>query len=110
MKEQKKKKKKTTKQQQLSFTKKIMLFILFNAILQIWATYVLAFLDKTEVVENLSTQTTITIVGVAFAYMAKACVENLSKHKNDKKAEDSIIDDICLQDLGIEDILDDNQL
>lgn len=64
----------------LSFTKKIVLFLLINAELQIWASYVLAYFDKVAIAEALSTQVVITVLGAFITYGVKALFENLSKY------------------------------
>ena len=64
----------------LSFTKKIVLFLLINAELQIWASDVLAYFDKVAIAEALSTQVVITVLGAFITYGVKALFENLSKY------------------------------
>lgn len=91
-----------------TFTKKIVLFVLIMAELEICATYVLAFLGRTSIVEQLSIQTTITVVGVVLTYSLKALTENLSKNRifdqsvviadnMRKEIVDSVQDDECEQ-------------
>lgn len=64
----------------LSFTKKIVLFLLINAELQTWASYILAYFDKVEVVQQLSIQVVVTILGAVVTYCVKSLFENLSKY------------------------------
>ncbi|MBQ7240285.1 MAG: hypothetical protein IJS56_02490 [Bacilli bacterium] len=64
----------------LSFTKKIVLFLLINAELQIWASYILAYFDKVAIAEALSTQVVITVLGAFITYGVKSLFENLSKY------------------------------
>ena len=63
-----------------SFTKKVIGFVLINSELQIWASYVLAFLGKDAIAEALSQQIVSTIVGTIIGYFAKSLIENLSKY------------------------------
>lgn len=76
----KKENKDLKKEKGLSFTKKIVLFLLINAELQIWASYVLAYFDKVAIAEALSTQVVITVLGAFITYGVKALFENLSKY------------------------------
>ena len=76
-------KKKNVKQKEnksLSFTKKLVLFLLINAELQIWASYILAFFDKVSIADAISVQTTITVLGAFVTYGVKSLFENLSKY------------------------------
>lgn len=75
-----KREQKDVKDNSLSFTKKIVLFLLINAELQTWASYILAYLDKVEVVKELSIQVVITILGAVATYFIKSLVENISKY------------------------------
>lgn len=83
-----------------SFTKKVIGFVLINSELQIWASYVLAFLGKDAIAEALSQQIVSTIVGTIIGYFAKSLIENLSKYttlfgKNvECNGEDKKLDDI----------------
>lgn len=70
--------KKTEKQ--LTFTKIAIGFVLINSELQIWASYVLAFLGRDAIAEALSQQIVITIIGTMVGYFVKSLVENLSKY------------------------------
>ena len=63
-----------------SFTKKAIFFVLLNSELQIWASYLLAFLGKDAIAEALSQQIVITIIGTIIGYFAKSLIENLSKY------------------------------
>lgn len=62
-----------------TYTKAILTFVLINSELQIWASYVLAYLGKEAIAESLSEQVVIVIVGGLIPYFAKSLIENLSK-------------------------------
>ena len=84
-KEKSQKEKKSIKTQkkaekQLTFTKIAIGFVLINSELQIWASYVLAFLGRDAIAEALSQQIVITIIGTMVGYFVKSLVENLSKY------------------------------
>ena len=65
---------------QFTFTKIAICFVLINSELQIWASYVLAFLGREAIAEALSQQIVITIIGTMVGYFVKSLVENLSKY------------------------------
>ena len=65
-----------------TYTKKIVAIILFFSIACITASYVLAYMDKSNTLENLSIQLCITILGVAFVYMVRAYFDSKAEHKN----------------------------
>lgn len=70
--------KKTEKQ--LTFTKVAISFVLINSELQIWASYLLAFLGRDAIAEALSQQIVVTIIGTVIGYFIKSLLENLSKY------------------------------
>ena len=47
-----------------------------------WATYILAWCGKTDVVETLSKTIATSIIAVVVGYLAKSVIENISKHTN----------------------------
>ena len=65
-----------------TYTKKMVSAILFVAIFDIQLSYILAFFDKGQVVEGLSNQLCITILGVSFIYMIRAYFDSKAEHKN----------------------------
>lgn len=60
--------------------KKIVGVCLANGILWIWCSYILAWMDKTQIAESLSSVAVTEIIGVVLAYAIKSAVENLSKN------------------------------
>ena len=68
------------KKKLVTYSKFILLFVIINSELQIWASYVLAFLGKEAIAESLSEQVVIVIIGGLIPYFAKSLIENLSKN------------------------------
>lgn len=62
--------------------KKIVGVCLANGILWIWCSYVLAWMDKPQIAESLSSVAVTEIIGVVLAYAIKSVVENLSKNNH----------------------------
>lgn len=60
--------------------KKIVGVCLANGILWIWCSYILAWMDKAQIAESLSSVAVTEIIGVVLAYAIKSAVENLSKN------------------------------
>ena len=65
-----------------TFTKKMVTIILGVCIIDMQLSYLLAFLDKGQIVEGLSNQLCTTILGVAFVYMIRAYFDSKAEHKN----------------------------
>lgn len=63
-------------------TKVIIWVCLFMGFAWVWTSYILAWLDKTQIAESLSQAAVTEIVGVVLAYCIKAAVENLSKNNS----------------------------
>lgn len=79
-----------------TFTKKMVTVILAVCIIDMQLSYLLAFLDKGQVVEGLSNQLCTTILGVAFVYMIRAYFDSKAEHKNlDDEIKSKLKDDIC---------------
>lgn len=72
------------------FMKMIILFNNVNGILMIWASYILAYIGRTEIAETLSKTVVTEIVAVTTVYALKALFENLSKNNTwpDKTKDD----------------------
>lgn len=88
-------------EKKLTFTKIAIAFVLINSEMQIWASYVLAFLGRDAIAEALSQQIVVTIIGTMTGYFVKSLVENLSKYttlfgKNLDFANDSQNSDIIM--------------
>ena len=63
----------------VTYTKAILTFVIINSELQIWASYILAYLGKEAIAESLSEQVVIIVIGSLIPYFAKSLIENLSK-------------------------------
>lgn len=62
-------------------TMKLVIWVcLLNGISWVWCSYLLAYLDKTQIAESLSQVAVTEIIGVVLAYAIKSAVENLSKN------------------------------
>ena len=60
--------------------KRVIWVCLLNGIAWVWCSYLLAYLDKTQIAESLSQVAVTEIIGVVLAYAIKSAVENLSKN------------------------------
>ena len=70
------------KRDPLTTMKKIVYLCLINGILWVWSSYILAFLEKTSVVETLSQVALTEIIAVVLVYAIKSVIENLSKYND----------------------------
>lgn len=80
-----KKKVKKNKENQLktlltTYSKIILTFVIFCSEIQIFCSYVLAYLGREAIAESLSEQVVIVIIGGLIPYFAKSLIENLSKN------------------------------
>lgn len=58
----------------------VVLFSLLNGYAWVWCSYILAFMDKYTIAEQLSQVAITEIIGVVLIYALKSLVENLSKN------------------------------
>lgn len=72
-----------------SYTKNIVTFILINAVIWVYLTYILAFMDKTAIAEQLSIVVVKVIIYTILSYMVKALVENVFKFNFLTKIEEN---------------------
>ena len=63
---------------------------LFNGCAWVWCSYLLAYLGREQIAEQLSGKAVTEIIAVILAYAIKSLVENLSKNNNwpDKARKD----------------------
>lgn len=66
-----------------TYTKLLVSIIIIVALIDLQLSYILAFLDKVQIAESLSTQICITILGTAFIYMIRAYFDSRAEHNND---------------------------
>lgn len=71
--------------------KRVVWACVVNGFAWIWCSYILAWLDKVQIAETLSTAAVTEIIGAVLAYGLKSLVENLSKnnHWPDKRPADT---------------------
>lgn len=74
------KRKRRAAEDKLEFSKKIMIAVLFNSLLMMWCSYVLAWFDKITIAETLSSTIADVIVGTVIGYLCTKTVENMSKY------------------------------
>ena len=68
------------KKRETSTSKRVVWFILFNGVAWIWCSYLLAYLQRVEIAEELSKVALTSIVATVLGYYLKALFENFSKH------------------------------
>lgn len=61
-------------------SKRVVWFILFNSIVWIYCSYILAYLQRAEIAEELSKVALTSIVATTLGYFLKALFENISKN------------------------------
>ncbi len=64
-----------------TFTKRAVMVILFVALLDLQLSYLLAFLGREQIAENLSSDITKVIIGTILGYLAKAFFETKEAEK-----------------------------
>lgn len=77
------------------YCKTLVGFCAINGVLWVWCSYILAYLGRAQIAEDLSKIAVTEIVAVVLVYALKSLFENLSKHNAwpDKKkfAEDETV-------------------
>lgn len=76
-----------------TYTKRLVAVIIVVCLIDLQLSYVLAFMDKMQIAESLSSQICITILGTAFIYMIKAYFETKAE-KGSKEYEEKMKRDI----------------
>ena len=74
-------------------SKQIVWILLINSILWIWCSYVLAFMDKGQIAEALSSNVCTVVIGQVVMYFLTKTVENVFKHNDFKYTGKSIINE-----------------
>ena len=77
----KRKKKKAKKY--ITYTKRWLTFILINGVVWVYLSYVLAFMDRPQIAETLSTQAEISIIATMIGYFAKSAFEKKIGKENE---------------------------
>lgn len=73
---------KRLKRTEWTFSKKMIACVLILSEIQIFLSYLLAFLGRETIAETLSIQIVITVLGVIIPYFVKSTIENISKYTN----------------------------
>lgn len=73
-----------------SETKWIVRFCLVNGVLWVWCSYLLAYLGRPEIAEDLSKIAVTEIIAVVLVYCCKALFENLAKHNDWLNKSDAV--------------------
>lgn len=68
------------RRKRLEYMKKLVLFIMINSVMWIWASYLLAFLGREEIAESLAETVVTSILGTTAAYSVKSAVEKISEY------------------------------
>ena len=87
-----------------TFTKALVAFITLVSLIDLQLSYILAFMDKMAIAEDLSKHICTTILGVAFVYMIRAYFDTKAeKNFEAKMVEESIASKVSgvLSDAGI---------
>lgn len=87
-----------------TFTKALVAFITLVSLIDLQLSYILAFMNKMSIAEELSKHICTTILGVAFVYMIRAYFDTKAeKNFEAKMVEDSIASKVSgvLSDAGI---------
>lgn len=63
-------------------TKKVIGICLINGILWVWCSYLLAYLGRPEIAEDLSKVAVTEIIAVVLVYCLKSLFENLAKNND----------------------------
>lgn len=74
-------KEKRKKRRFRTFTKRAVKVILFMALLDLQLSYLLAFLGREQIAENLSSDITKVIIGTILGYLAKSFFETREEEK-----------------------------
>lgn len=63
-----------------TYMKKIVLFILINAIGWVWCSYILAFFGKYDIAESLSQTAITSVIATILTYGIKSTIEKISEY------------------------------
>lgn len=80
-------KKKKVGKKYTTYTKRWLTFILINGVIWVYLSYVLAFMDRVQIAETLSTQAVISIIATMIGYFAKSAFEKkIGKEKEENES------------------------
>lgn len=73
-----------------TYTKNLVALIIAICLIDLQLSYILAFMGKSIIAEELSKQICTTILGVAFVYMVRAYFDTKAEKNNDKISKDEM--------------------
>ena len=82
-----------------TFTKALVGIITIVALIDLQLSYILAFMDKIQIAESLSTQICITILGVAFVYMIRAYFDTRAEQQKKDEVIKTELDEAVLSEI-----------
>ena len=65
---------------QLTTSKKLVWFLIINAVVWIYCSYLLAWFGREQIAESLSTTVCSTILGAMITYLTTSTIQNISKY------------------------------
>lgn len=77
-----------------TYTKKLVTWIILNATIWVYMTYVLALMGREEIAETLSGEVVTVIIGTVLTYAVKALFENIFKYRSKNNIKESEDDDL----------------
>lgn len=90
-----------------TYTKNLVAAIVIICLLDLQLTYILAFMGRDSIAEELSKQLCITILGVAFTYMIRAYFDSKAEHNNLKdKLNDTVNKALSESEIDLDSIED----
>lgn len=77
-----------------TYTKNLVTWIVFNATVWVYLTYILALMGREDIAETLSGEVVTVIIGTVLTYAVKALFENIFKYKSTNKKKESEDEDL----------------
>lgn len=75
-----------------TYTKRLVGLVVFISLLDLQLSYVLAFLDKTQIAESLSNQICVTLLGTVLVYMIRAYFDTKAEKRDEMIKSGLIVD------------------
>lgn len=79
----------------MSTSKKIIWLLTINGILWIWCTYLLAWFDKVQIAETLSSNICTVVLGQTLGYLITSCVSAIFRYNPKFGGESTYPDDLA---------------
>ena len=80
----------------MSTSKKIIWLLTINGILWIWCTYLLAWFDKVQIAETLSSNIWTVVLGQTLGYLITSCVSAIFRYNPKFGGESTYPDDLAV--------------